>query len=91
MRSFATWISRHRKLTVFSWLGVLIITGALAASLGSDFNEDFKPPKSDSQQAYDMLSKNFPAQAGDTGQFVFKSDAGVKDPATQKQVEAALA
>ncbi|MGK2877958.1 MAG: MMPL family transporter [Solirubrobacterales bacterium] len=91
MRSFATWISRHRKLTVFTWLGVLIITGALAASLGSDFNEDFKPPKSDSQQAYDMLSKNFPAQAGDTGQFVFRSDVGVNDPATQKQVEEALA
>ena len=91
MRSFATWISRHRKITVFSWLAVLIITGALAASLGSDFNEDFKPPKSDSQQAYDMLTKNYPAQAGDTGQIVVQSDGGVKDPAVQKQVEEALA
>ncbi|MGB0873204.1 MAG: MMPL family transporter [Solirubrobacterales bacterium] len=91
MRSFATWISRHRKITVFSWIGVLIITAFLAGSIGSDFNEDFKPPKSDSQQAYDMLSKNFPAQAGDTGQFVFKSEAGVNDPETKKKVEEALA
>lgn len=90
MRSFATWIARHRKITVFSWIGVLIVTGVLAGAIGSDFNEDFKPPKSDSQQAYDMLAKNFPAQAGDSGQFVFRSESGVNDPKTKKQVEEAL-
>jgi RND superfamily putative drug exporter len=91
MRSFATWIVHHRKIVVFSWLAVLFVTIMLASSIGSDFNEDFKPPKSDSQQAYDMLQKNYPAQAGDSGQIVFQAENGVKDPAVQKEVEAALA
>ncbi|MGH2905842.1 MAG: MMPL family transporter [Solirubrobacterales bacterium] len=91
MRSFATWISRHRKFVVLTWIAVLIGTGIAAGAIGTDFNEDFKPPKSDSQQAYDMLAKNFPAQSGDTGQFVFSSEKGVKDPAVKAQIEAALA
>lgn len=91
MRTFASWIARHRKLVVFAWIGILIGTGFLASSIGSDFNEDFKPPKSDSQQAYDMLAKNYPAQSGDTGQLVFRSEAGVNDPDTQKAIEGAIA
>lgn len=90
MRSFASWISRHRKLTVILWLAFVIGTGIAAGAIGSDFNEDFKPPKSDSQQAYDMLAKNYPAQSGDSGQFVFQAEAGVNDPAVKKRVEEAL-
>ncbi|MBI5311135.1 MAG: MMPL family transporter [Actinobacteria bacterium] len=91
MKNFAAWIARHRKLVVFAWIGILIGTGILAGAIGSDFNEDFKPPKSDSQQAYDMLAKNYPAQSGDTGQLVFRSERGVKDPETQQRIEDALA
>ena len=90
MRSFATWISRHRKTTVLAWLLFVVATGIAAGAIGSDFNEDFKPPKSDSQQAYDMLAKNYPAQSGDSGQIVFQAKAGVNDPAVKKRVEEAL-
>lgn len=90
MRSFATWIVNHRKTTVLAWIAVLVLTGALVSAIGTDFNEDFKPPKSDSQQAYDMLLKNFPAQSGDSGQIVFFAKDGLKNPATQKQIDSTL-
>ncbi len=90
MRSFATWIVHHRKTVVLTWIAILIATGFAVSAIGTDFNEDFKPPKSDSQQAYDMLAKNFPAQSGDSGQIVFRADAGVNDPAVKKQIESSL-
>ena len=91
MQSFATWIARHRKLVIWIWVFVLVGTVIASSKIGSDYNEDFKPPKSDSQQAYDMLTKNYPAQSGDAGQLVFRSDAGVKDPDTERRITATLA
>lgn len=63
----------------------------LSSSIGSDFNENFKPPKSDSQQAYDMLTKNYPAQSGDAGQLVIFSEGGIDNPTTERRVERTLA
>jgi RND superfamily putative drug exporter len=91
MRAFATWIVNHRKTTVLLWIAFVLATLFAASKIGTDFNEDFKPPKSDSQQAYDMLMKNMPAQSGDSGQIVFYAKNGLKDPETQKQIESALA
>src|SRR5689334_19202764 len=91
MRKYATWITDHRKIAVWSWIVFVIGTGVLAGSIGSDFKEDFKLPKSDSQRAYDMLTKNFPAQSGDSAQIVVHSDKGVNDPAVKARINAALA
>lgn len=90
MRSFATWIVNHRKTTVLAWIAIVVATMGAVSALGTDFNEDFKPPKSDSQQAYDMLAKNFPAQSGDSGQIVFRADAGVADPVVKAKIEDSL-
>jgi RND superfamily putative drug exporter len=91
MRTYATWITAHRKAAVILWLIVMIGTGFAAGSAGSNFKEDFKLPKSDSQQAYDMLTKNFPAQSGDTGQIVVHADQGVNNPEVKARINAALA
>ena len=91
MRAFATWITHHRKTAIAAWIAVLVGTGMLSSAIGSDYNEDFKPPKSDSQQAYALLAENYPAQSGDTGQLVFRSERGVDDPDTKRRIEAAIA
>lgn len=90
MRAFASWIVNHRKITVLLWIAFVFATSTAAAQIGSDFNEDFKPPKSDSQQAYDMLIKNMPAESGDSGQIVFHAENGLKDPKTQKEIDSIL-
>jgi putative drug exporter of the RND superfamily len=93
MRTYASWITAHRKIAVITWILVLIGTGVAAGAAGSDFKEDFKLPKSDSGDAVNMLKKNFPAQSGDSAQIVVHSDlpGGVSNPRVKARVNAALA
>jgi RND superfamily putative drug exporter len=91
MRSYATWITRHRKIVVFIWIFIVLGTGIASGMVGADFKEDFNLPKSDSQKAILMLQKNFPAQSGDSGQFVFEAKNGVDNPETKAAVQGALA
>ncbi|MBJ7458628.1 MAG: MMPL family transporter [Thermoleophilaceae bacterium] len=90
MRSFATWITRHRKPVVFVWIAIVLIAGIAAAQVGSDFKEDFNLPNSDSQKALTLLQDNFPSQAGDSGQIVFYARGGLEDPAVKARITTAL-
>jgi RND superfamily putative drug exporter len=87
MRRFATWCTGHRKTVILSWIVALFGIGMIAASVGSDFSEDFKLPASDSTDAFDLLESKFPAQSGDTATIVFKAEGGVKSPAVRKAME----
>jgi putative drug exporter of the RND superfamily len=87
MRRFATWITGHRKTVIFGWIAALVLIGGISGSVGADFKEEFKLPKSDSQEAFELLENQFPAQSGDTSQIVFKSDQGVESPAVKKKME----
>ncbi len=86
MRSFATWITGHRKTVVIGWIVALIVIGFTAGSVGADFTEEFKLPASDSKEAFDLLEENFPQQSGDTSQIVYKADAGVESPAVKAKM-----
>ena len=87
MRSFATWITGHRKTVIFGWIAALVVIGFLSSLVGADFEEEFKLPKSDSQEAFELLENRFPAQSGDTVQVVFKADQGVEAPAVKQKME----
>jgi RND superfamily putative drug exporter len=91
MRRFATWITGHRKTVIIGWIVALIVFGMLAGSAGSDFSEEFKLPSSDSQEAFDLLETEFPAQSGDTATIAYKADAGVESPAVKKKMEGVFA
>jgi putative drug exporter of the RND superfamily len=91
MRHFATWCTGHRKTVILSWLVALVGIGALAGTVGSDFSEEFRLPSSDSQEAFDLLEKRFPAQSGDTATIVFKADAGAESPQVKRRMEHAFA
>jgi RND superfamily putative drug exporter len=91
MRSFATWITGHRKTVVIAWIVALIGMGAISGSVGSDFSEEFKLPTSDSTEAFELLEDRFPAQSGETAQIVFKADGGVESPAVEKKMEGVFA
>jgi putative drug exporter of the RND superfamily len=87
MRRFASWITSHRKTVIFGWIVALIAIGVIAKSAGSDFTEEFSLPSSDSKDALDLLENRFPAQAGDTVQIVYRSEAGVGSPAVRREME----
>ena len=91
MRSFATWITGHRKTVIAAWIVALIGVGFLASSAGSAFSEEFKLPSSDSQEAFELLENKFPAQSGETAQIVFKADAGAESPAVKQRMESLFA
>jgi putative drug exporter of the RND superfamily len=87
MRRFATWTTGHRKTVILGWIVALIGFGMLAASVGSDFSEEFSLPSSDSKEALDLLENRFPAQAGDVAQIVYKSEKGVEAPVVKATME----
>jgi RND superfamily putative drug exporter len=87
MRRFATWITGHRKTVIFGWIVALVLIAGVSGSVGAHYAEEFKLPKSDSQEAFDLLENKFPAQSGDSSQIVFKADAGVESPAVKKKME----
>jgi RND superfamily putative drug exporter len=91
MRRFASWTTSHRLLVILGWVVGLIAMGFVAASAGSDFNEEFSLPSSDSKDALDLLENRFPAQAGDTVQIVYKADSGVEAPAVEQKMKAVFA
>jgi putative drug exporter of the RND superfamily len=88
MRSFATWITGHRKTVVIGWILALIVIGVISGSVGADFSEEFKLPASDSKEAYDLLEDRFPAQSGTTIQIAYKAEDGVESPAVKREMEA---
>jgi RND superfamily putative drug exporter len=91
MRGFAKWITGHRKTVISGWIVALIAIGMVSSSVGSDFTEEFSLPSSDSKDALDLLENQFPAQAGDVVQIVYKADAGVESPPIKRKMESVFA
>jgi RND superfamily putative drug exporter len=91
MRAFATWCVGHRKTVIAGWIVALIGIGTIAGSAGAAYTEEFKLPKSDSQEAFDLLEHKFQAQSGDTATIVFKDESGVESPAVKRKMEAVFA
>jgi RND superfamily putative drug exporter len=91
MRSFATWITGHRKTVIAGWIVALFVIGGIAGSVGAHFAEEFKLPASDSKEAFDLLESRFPAQSGVAAQIAFKAEAGVESPAVKRKMEAVFA
>src|SRR4051794_39951865 len=91
MRSFATWVTGHRKTVIIGWIVALIVIGGISGSVGSDFSEEFKLPASDSKEAFDLLETKFPAQSGDTATIVYRADGGVESAAVKYKMEGVFA
>ncbi len=91
MRSYATWITGHRKTVIIGWIVALIGVGVTSSFVGGDFSEEFKLPSSDSQEAFDLLETKFPAQSGDTATIVYKADAGAESAPVKRKMEGVFA
>jgi putative drug exporter of the RND superfamily len=83
--------SHHPWLTFLAWLAALIVIQLIASSVGTHKISNFRLPGTESQRAYDLLAKHFPAAKGDTDQVVFRARSGkLTDPAQKVRIGAAL-
>src|SRR5882757_6495028 len=83
--------NRHRWRTFLAWLLALVVIQVVAASVGVKQISSFRLPGTESQRAYDLLARHFPAAKGDTDQLVFKARTGtLRDSAEKARIAAAL-
>jgi RND superfamily putative drug exporter len=92
MLKLARWSTTHRRAVVLGWIALLLVINVLAQSAGTSYSNNFTLPNSDAQRASDLLTKSFPAQAGDRDTIVYKVDSGtVSDPAVRARLSAMFA
>ncbi|TDV35945.1 MMPL family transporter [Actinophytocola oryzae] len=70
------WTHRRRRTVLTAWLVVLAAAGALAATSGGSYEDDFSIPGSRAQQTLDTVAEQFPGAAGASAQVVFVAPAG---------------
>jgi putative drug exporter of the RND superfamily len=82
----------HRRTVVIGWVILLIAALGASGAIGSKFSTNFSLPGTESQRAADLLSRQFPAQAGDADQIVLATRQGtLHEPAVQAHIAAMLA
>ncbi|MFF4750341.1 MMPL family transporter [Streptomyces sp. NPDC002514] len=71
---------RRRRLVLLLWIAVLAVVGLGAAGVSNSTTDSFSIPGTESQQATDLLKKEFPQASADaaTAQVVFRTANGQK-------------
>ena len=91
MQRIAQFCHDRHRLVIGVWIAAIVGLGAVAATAGGGFVDNFSLPGSESQKAVDLLNDKFPAQAGDSSQIVFKANDGTLNDADDKaQIEALI-
>jgi RND superfamily putative drug exporter len=88
----AGWASQHRARVAVGWVVLLIAAMALSHAVGTRYINSLSLKGTDSQRAGDLLTHDFPAQAGDADQIVFNArHGGITDVAVRALVAPVLA
>ena len=92
MAGFARWCFRHRKAVLAIWLIALIGSFGISKLTGSAYSNSNSLSGTDSANAQQVLTANFPAQAGDSDQIVVQAKQGtLRSPAAETAVTSMLA
>ncbi|MEW2358010.1 MMPL family transporter [Spirillospora sp. NPDC029432] len=86
----AAWAYRHRWYAVGAWVLVLVAITVGSQAAGSDYRNDFSLPGTQSQRAAELLKAHGAPQAGDALQVVVQARDGVRSPAVERSLRAAL-
>jgi RND superfamily putative drug exporter len=73
---------RRRRFVLLGWVVIFFGLGAAQGVAGSNFHTEFRLPNTESRAGFDLLAQGNDEQ-GYPGQIVFRTDAGVTDPAVQ--------
>jgi RND superfamily putative drug exporter len=92
MAAFARWCFVHRKAVLAAWLIALIGFFAVGQAVGSAYSNSNSLPGTDSAKAAQVLTTDFPAQAGDSEQIVVQARHGtLRSPPAETAVASMLA
>jgi RND superfamily putative drug exporter len=81
---------RHRWWFIGVWIVAAVGIVLLAASLDGQFSDNFTIPGAQSQQALDLLEKDFPQAAGDNALVVFETPDGMSSSSVETPVSASV-
>ena len=88
----ARWVVHHRALAIGAWVALMIGLIVVSGAAGTRYAETFSLPNTDSQRAFDLLERDFPAQSGDSDQIVLHATQGrIDDAAVRAPIERMLA
>lgn len=77
----------HRRLTLLAWVALLVGVSAIASAVGTRQATNFSLPGTETQRAIDVLKREFPTQAGDSDQIVFRARRGrITAPAMRARI-----
>ncbi len=73
--------ARHPFRVLGIWLAAAVAVVALQGAAGGEFDDTFRVPGVESQQAADVLQERFPSHGGQTARIVLHADGGRLDNA----------
>jgi putative drug exporter of the RND superfamily len=82
---------RKRRLTVASWVAMLVAVIALAPIVEGEFSADYAVPGSDSREARELITERFDGFSSETVDVVWEAEAGARSPAIREQMDAFIA
>jgi RND superfamily putative drug exporter len=91
MKFLADMAHKRRWLVLAVWLFAIVAVGGAAKSAGSAFSSSFQLPDTESSRVQEILSKEFPAQGGDSSQIVIEAKGKLNSVENQAIVEKLMA
>jgi uncharacterized membrane protein YdfJ with MMPL/SSD domain len=76
LERLASFAQRHHWIALLVWLSVLGATILAGQVVGSDYDNDFSLPGTQSQEMADLLEEHAPARSGDTVTIVLHDEQG---------------
>jgi putative drug exporter of the RND superfamily len=87
MLRLARWCTAHRGRVVLAWVAVAILVTAVAQSIGPNYVTVYSLPGTQTQEAHDLLAKEFKTQSGDVDAIVVHVTTGTVDsPAVRNAI-----
>ncbi|MEY9931551.1 RND superfamily putative drug exporter [Catenulispora sp. GP43] len=91
MTTLARWCHRHRLLTLFAWLALIVGLGVLSGAAKPQYDNKLSIPASESSRAVELLKTVQPAADGDSDSVVWHTAQGrVTDAAVQQRMTKTL-
>jgi RND superfamily putative drug exporter len=82
--------ARHHWWFIGVWVVTAVAVVALAGALDGTFSDHFRIPDAQSQQALDLLERDFPSAAGDNALIAFKSTDGITSSSVQPAISSSV-
>jgi RND superfamily putative drug exporter len=91
MKFLADMAHKRRWVVLAFWMFALVGVGGITKSAGTAFSSSFELPNTESSRVQEILSKEFPAQGGDSSQIVIEAKGRLTSPENQAKVEKLIA